>query len=559
VQDQTASNDGRGTPKENIDPITLQIQWSRLVSIMDEVDIALLRTAFSTIVSETRDYAVILLDRHARSIAQAQICVAHFTGSLPAATRTMLQEYPAETLVPGDVLITNDPWLCHGHLPDFYIVTPIFHGGEIVAYIATAAHMADVGGRLDELNARDLFEEGLRIPPSKLYEAGRPNTQLFKIIAANTRTPRLVLGDISAIVGAAKIGTERYFDLIADYGVPALDRLAETILDRSEAAMRAAIKEIPDGIYEDELYCDGVRTPTKIRVAITVRGSDIALDYTGSSPQSGDSSVNVVPNVTHSHSLMALKCSLCPELPNNEGIFRPIRTSAPEGSVLNARFPAAVRARSKTSFHTHTAIYAALAQVIPDQVQAASGSFWSMRCLCVDDDGDPFLIYVLPNGGQGASSGMDGHSTTAFPGNGTITPVEVIENGGPVLVAERSLRVDSGGAGRHRGGLGQVIRLRTRDGRTVRMTIRPDKMRYPASGLDHGQPGAAGIIMVDGVAIPPDPFLLRPGQEFTLMLPGGGGFGDPAHRDPALLRRDVERGLVSGEAARTVYGATEIA
>ena len=532
-----------------IDPITLQIQWSRLVSIMDEVDIALLRTAFSTIVSETRDYAVIMLDRHARSIAQAQICVAHFTGSLPSATRTMLEEFPPETLAPGDVLITNDPWLCHGHLPDFYIVTPVFHAGAIVAYLATAAHMADVGGRLDELNARDLFEEGLRIPPSKLYEAGKPNRQLFRIIEANTRFPRLVLGDIGAIIGAAKIGSERYLDLVADYGVPALDKLADTILDRSEAAMRAAIALIPDGVYRDELYCDGVRTPTRVCVTITVDGSTVALDYTGSSPQSSDSSVNVVLNVTHAHSLMALKCSLCPEVPNNEGIFRPIRTTAPEGSVLNARLPAAVRARSKTSFHSHTAIYGALAGIIPDQVQAASGSFWSMRCLCVDDDGDPFLIYVLPNGGQGASSGTDGHSTTAFPGNGTITPVEIIENGGPVLVAERSLRQDSGGPGRFRGGLGQVIRLRTRDGRTVRMTIRPDKMRFPASGLQGGRPGAPGAIMVDGVVIPTDPFLLAPGQEFTLMLPGGGGFGDPATRDRALVHRDVERGLVSAAGA----------
>jgi N-methylhydantoinase B/oxoprolinase/acetone carboxylase alpha subunit len=454
------------------------------------------------------------------------------------------------------VLITNDPWLCHGHLPDFYIITPIFHAGNIAAYIAIAAHMADVGGRLDELNARDLFEEGLRIPPSKLYEAGRPNQQLFNIIAANTRFPRLVLGDIGSIIGAAKVGTERYLDLIGEYGTEALDRLAEAILDRSEQAMRAAIARIPDGVYEDELYCDGVRTPTHIRLAITVKGSDISLDYTGSGQQSPDSSVNVVANVTHTHSLMALKCALCPEVPNNEGIFRPIRTTAPEGSVLNARFPAAVRARSKTSFHTNTAIYGALARVIPDQVQAASGSFWSMRCLGAEDDGEPFLIYVLPNGGQGASDGMDGHSTTAFPGNGMITPVEIIENGGPVLVAERSLRVDSGGAGRFRGGLGQVIRLRTRDGRTVRMTIRPDKMRFPATGLRGGLPGAAGAIMVDGEAILPDPFLLHPNQEFTLLLPGGGGFGDPVGRDRALLRRDLERGLVSPEAAVALYGAT---
>ncbi|MBX3537720.1 MAG: hydantoinase B/oxoprolinase family protein [Chelatococcus sp.] len=535
--------------------IDLQIQWDRLTSMMDEVDAILLRTAFSTIVSESRDYAIVLLDRHARSIAQSQICVPAFTCSLPSATRSMLKTFPAKTLVDGDILITNDPWLCHGHLPDLYIVMPVFKEGKsIVGYIATAAHISDIGGRLDELNARDLYEEGLRIPPSKLYEAGKPNQQLIRIMEANVRFPRLVLGDVGAIVGAAKIGAERYLSLVDEYGETAMDAVADFILERSATAMRAAIAEIPDGDYEGAAICDGVTSPTNIKLKLSVRGETMHLDYTGTSPQKSDAAVNVVMNVTHAHSLLALKCSLCPDLPNNEGLFGPISTYAPEGSILNAQFPAAVRARSRTSFHTHTAIYDALAKVAPRIVQATSGSFWSLRFLCNDDEGHPFIVHVLPNGGEGASIGIDGHSTTAFPGCSMITPAEIIEANGPVLVCERSLRQDSGGAGEYRGGLGQTIRVTPRGSEPVRITIRPDRTKYPAPGLLMGHDGGIGELLVDDVSIEPNPFSLKPGEIFTLNLPGGGGIGNPLERSSDRVERDLELGLISMDAATSIYG-----
>jgi N-methylhydantoinase B/oxoprolinase/acetone carboxylase alpha subunit len=242
-----------GDESQSHDAITLWIQWSRLISIMDEVDVALVRTSFSTIVGETRDFAVILLDRQARSIAQSQMSSPAFTCSLPSATRRMLQDFPAETLSPGDVLITNDPWICHGHLPDLYIVVPIFHRGRVAGYVATAAHISDIGGRLDEFDARDVFEEGLRIPPSKLHEAGVPNDQLIRVMQANIRYPEQVLGDVDAIIGAGRLGGQRLGEFIADYGAAGLDRAAEAILARSEAAMRAAIATIPEGSYRGEL------------------------------------------------------------------------------------------------------------------------------------------------------------------------------------------------------------------------------------------------------------------------------------------------------------------
>ncbi len=541
--------------QQSLDPITLQVQWSRLASIMDEVDVALVRTAFSTIVGETRDFAVIMLDREGRSVVQSQLSSPAFTCSLPSATRKMLAEFPAATLRPGDALITNDPWICHGHLPDFFVVVPIFVGGELAAFVATAAHISDIGGRLDEFDARDVYEEGLRIPPSKLYRAGRPNRQLFDIIESNVRYPRLVLGDVDAIVGAAGVGGTRLREFAGDYGTHAVTLVAAAIRDLSEAAMREAIGVIPDSVYEHEIDCDGYRNPTHLKARVEVTGDAIKVDYDGSSPERSDASVNCVLNVTHAHTLYALKCALVPELPNNEGLFRPISTVAPPGSIVNARFPAPVKTRSKTSYHIHNAIYGALAPVLPRQVQAGSGSFWSIKCDGTDDDGQPYAVHVLPNGGRGAVQGMDGGPTVAFPGNGTITPAEILENSAPIVVLERSLRPDSAGAGTWRGGCGQVIRLATRGGASVRMTIRPDKLRFPAPGIAGGGPGAPGELLLNGGPLALEPFVLRSGEVVTLKLPGGGGFGDPRRRDPASLCSDVASGIVSAGAAAEIYGA----
>lgn len=541
------------------DPIALQIQWSRLIAIMDEVDVALVRTSFSTIVGETRDFAVIMLDRHARSIAQSQLSSPAFTCSLPGATRTMLQRFPVDRLRPGDVMITNDPWICHGHLPDLYIVTPVFAGGRVAAFLAAAAHVSDIGGRLDEFDARDVYEEGLRIPPSLLYEAGRPNEQLFRLLEANIRYPRMVMGDIEAIVGANRVGAQRFAEMAADYGGDQMDGLAEEILRRSETAMRAAIRTMPNGRYEAEIQADGYKIPTTLRVAIEVRDDSVHADFTGSSPQRNDASVNCVMNVTHAHTIYPLKCSLVPDLPNNEGLFRPITAFAPLGSIVNAKFPAPVKTRSKTSYHLHNAIYGALAPVLPRAVQAGSGSFWSIKCFGTDGDGNAFAIHVLPNGGKGAVLGADGLPTVAFPGNGTITPAEIIENGAPLVMLERSLRADSGGAGKNRGGLGQVIRFTLRGAVPVKLTVRPDKLRFPAPGLLGGSPGLAGEALLGDAALPLEPFELRPGGVVTLKLPGGGGIGDPATRDRHALRADVEQGFVSARAAEKVYGLAPVA
>lgn len=536
-----------------MDPIALQIQWGRLLTIMDEVDAALVRTSFSTIVGETRDFAVILLDRQARSVAQSQLSSPAFTCSLPFAVRHMLQTFPPATLTAGDVLLTNDPWLTHGHLPDLIVARPIFVENQLAAYVAAAAHVSDIGGRLDEFEARDVFEEGLRIPPSKLFEADAQNETLFRILEANVRVPHMVIGDLHAIVGAFRLGAERFHDFAADYGVETYEVLSENILSRSEAAMQEAIRAIRPGRYEGVTQADGFDEPVTVRVAVTVGNGRVLVDFAGSSPQSATASVNCVLNVTLAHTIYPLKCALVPDLPNNEGLFRPITVVAPEGSIFNAKFPAPVKARTKSSYHIHNALYAALADVLPGQVQAGSGSFWSFRCMGHDPEGTPTVTHVLPNGGKGAVLGQDGLPTIAFPGNGTITPAEIIENDAPLLILRRALRADSGGAGTFRGGLGQEIALRARGGRPIQISVRPDKMRFPAPGIGGGLPGAPGELLLDGQPLAPRPCELLPGSELVLRLPGGGGFGNPRNRDPSRITSDVEAGYVTPSAAMHIY------
>jgi N-methylhydantoinase B len=556
MESDTHKNAMNDSPEvRDLDPITIEVQWSRLVSIMDEVDVTVVRTSFSTIVGESRDFAVIMLDRHGRSLAQSQLSSPAFTCHLPITTKHLLTAFPADSLVPGDVLITNDPWIGTGHLPDLSILTPVFEGGAVVAFIASAAHVADIGGRLDYFEARDLFEEGLRIPPSKLFEAGVANEQLFRLLAANVRVPDLVIGDVHAIVSAERVGADRLGEFLRDYGgAAAFDALASEILGRSERAMRQALLALPDGEWQYRLEADGFRTPLDLRVRVSKRGDRIDFDYTGSSSQFADASINCVMNCTFADTYYPLKCSLTPDIPNNEGLFRALTIDAPKGSVLNTTFPSPVKSRSKTSFHIHMAIYGALAPAMPDRIQAGSGSFWAITLHGFHPDGSPFNVHILPNGGKGATARMDGLPTIAFPYNGTVTPTEIIENQAPVVVEYKRLVRDSGGAGRYRGGLGQEIAMRFVGQRSLVASVRPDKMKFPAPGVLGGKAGMPGRFTLNEAEVAVQPHTVTPGQRLYLRLPGGGGYGDPSARPAEDVARDVLDGYVSAAAAEREYG-----
>jgi N-methylhydantoinase B len=428
----------------------------------------------------------------------------------------------------------------------------------VIGFIGAVAHVSDIGGRLGYYDARDVYEEGLCIPPMKLYRAGEENSDLFRIVRNNVRVSHMVIGDFKAIVGAQWLGAKRLNEFLDDYGLDSMAELADTIHQTSEAAMRRAITALPDGSYGYHLTADGFAgVALEIVVEVRVAGDEVVVDFTGSSPEFEVGAINCVLNNTFADTIYPFKCSLVPDIPNNTGLFRPVKVVAPEGSVVNTRHPSPVKARSNTDVQNHHAIYAALEQALGKQVQAGSGSFWGVMSHGIDNDGHRFNNHLLPDGGTGALPDRDGMATTAFPHNKSITPVEIYENTAPMLMERKELLIDSGGPGEFRGGLGQRIVITSLNDRAVSVTLRPDKIRFPAPGLAGGEPGGLGSFDLDGEPFDHrGPFRMEKGQRLTLRLPGGGGYGDPRQRSREAINADVENGYVSAEQARAVYGVT---
>ena len=510
-----------------IDPVSLEILWTRLVSLVDEAAATLVRTSFSSIVRESNDYAVVLLDRDCQLLAQSSQSIPSFICTLPETVRHFLQVFPRETLKPGDVMVTNDPWLGTGHLPDINVAMPIFRGSELVGFSGTVAHAPDIGGRLRSPSTAELFEEGLRIPRSKLIADGAVNQTLVDIIRDNVRVPDQVLGDLWAQVAANRMLGQRLLDTLDETRCD-LQAVGSEMQTRSEHAMRSAILALPDGTYQSQLSVDGFVEPVTICCRVTVREDQIAVDFAGSSPQL-PRAINVVPIYTFAYSAYTLKCVLAPTIPNNGGSFRAINVSAPLGSILNPRFPAAVSARAMTGHLIPPAIMTALASVVPDKVSAAPGSpLWCVH-LAGNNGGKRFASTFFLNGGQGATSQSDGTPTLSFPSNLSNTPIEVIEAQAPVRILQRALRRGTGGKGCHRGGDGQVFELLMTGDEPVTASFMADRLKTPAPGLLGAEAGAVGCVLLNGDPIDPREIItLRPGARLTLMTPGAGGFGLPA-------------------------------
>lgn len=538
------------------DPITLKILWERLISISGEMAATLVRTSFSTIVREANDYACALLDARGNSLAQAAHSIPSFIGTLPITAKHFLRKYPPETLEPGDSLVTNDPWLATGHLPDITIATPIFHRGKLVAFAGAVAHVPDIGGVYGRGLTTEIFEEGLRIPMTRLFRRGEPNDELFGLIRENVRVPDQTVGEILGMVSAGGVGAQRLVELMDEAGLDDLTPLAQEIHLRSEEAMRSAIKEIPDGEYPGEITVDGYDAPIHVRALVTVRGDGIEVDYTGSSDQT-PWAINAVMNYTFAYTAYIIKCVTLPSLPNNEGCFRPIRVIAPEGSIMNARPPAATLMRHVLGHVAHGALFSALAQALPARVMAHSGSapLTTHSFAGVGRNGRRFVQIVTANGGTGACPQKDGESAS-FPSNLSNTPVEMMEASAPLLVEEKALVADSAGAGRFRGGCGQRMTFRVVADGPITHGLLLNRLDYPALGLLGGKPGAPNRAWLNGTPHPQPRgrWVLRPGERVTLEYPGGGGLHEPFTRDPRLVLHDVLNGLVSMEKARSDYG-----
>ena len=546
---------------QRFDPIALEILWRRLISIVDESDAAVARTAFSSLLRDAHDYTCMFTDSRGRELAQGTLATPGQSGAMALGIRNLVQGLKPGAFRPGDVFITNDPWALAGHLNDVCVLSPIFAGDRHVAFTACILHHSDIGGRIASDN-HEVFEEGLFIPLVKLYDAGTLNQGVLDMILANVRTPEQVNGDIRSQVAANHVCAGQILRMIEEYNLDDLDDLADEIIGRSEASIREAIAKVPAGVYRTEGVIEQMEGKPDVRVccAVAINGSDITVDFTGSSPQV-DWGGNVVFNFTYAYVHMAVKSIFDPEIPNNHGIAAPIRLIAPEGTVVNCRFPAAVAARMQIGHFITEIVYRALAEVLPHRVVAAGGGtpatmqmFYGRR-----GDGRTFHTVLIRGGGLGASAARDGEGSFIFPANGANTPVEILESDAPIIVERRELLADSGGAGKQRGALGRRQVFRVPDDAyapqpPVHMALQSGRFQLPPEGLFGGQPGARAQFLVNGQ--PGDPYgltRLKPGDTIVMDAAGGGGYGDPRARARDALERDIREGKVSAAAAKRDY------
>jgi N-methylhydantoinase B len=523
-----------------LDPVTLDICWDRLVGVVNEQAAALVRTSFTSIVREAGDLSAGVFDRRGFMVAQAVTGTPGHINSMALAMKHVLAAVPLETIEPGDVLITNDPWKTSGHLNDVTICSPVFRGRDCVAFFASTCHAADIGGHVLSAEAREVYEEGLFIPIMKLYEGGRENAALAALIRANTRVPDLVMGDFHAQIAGGAVGGERLLEFMDEFGLERLEPLADLIIGRTERAMREAIQRLRPGVYEYGLTSDGFDEPITVRCRCEIEGDTLRVDYAGSSPESRRG-INVVMNYTEAYTTYGVKVIVSPDVPNNEGAFRPVRITAPAGSILNARPPAPVAARHIVGHFLPHVVAGALKQAVPDRVMAeGAANIWGIQVAGKDFAGKPFTYIFFSSGGTGARASKDGLSATAFPSGVLGTPAEVIETLSPLLIEKKALVDGSGGDGRYRGGLGQVIRFRVQTREPYVCSVLCDRTRIPAQGFFGGEPGALGQVLINGrpPANPKAEQTLAPDDVVEVRLPGGGGYGSPIERDPALRERD---------------------
>lgn len=547
-----------------LDPVTLGVIWGALSSIAVEIGSTVHKTAYSEQAREGQDFSVAVFDAGGRMVAQGPYSPGHM-GAMSFAVRNTLAAHPAETLRPGDAILLNDPLLGSGHLPDFFITQPVFAGDVLVGFVVNILHHTDVGGQRPGSQGVegifDYFQEGLRIPPTKVWKAYEEQEGIVGIIAANTRTPDKVLGDLRAQRGALRVGELRLAELARRYGPATLAAAMDEIVARTEAAMRAAIRAVPDGVYEFEDFLDdwGPGTaPLRVKVRVTVAGDAIAIDYDGSSPQTV-SGMNSYINYTRSYSYAAVKCLTDPYGPMNEGAMRPVTVVAPEGSFLNPRPPAGGGPRAIICYRTFEAVIGALAPALPERVAAAASHFANPTFGGRDRArGRSFVAYELVLSGTGARAAKDGCEAMAYAFNASNIPVEAQEAQQPLIVEHFGFLRDSAGPGAFRGGCGirRDLRFLADEGKLTNLS---ERQAFPPYGLFGGRPGTLartvinpgpGEQVVHGKASRE----FAHGDVISFQQSGAGGYGDPLERDPARVLEDVLDDFVSVEGARRDYG-----
>jgi N-methylhydantoinase B len=527
-----------------INASTLEIIWKRLIAAVDEASAATIRTAFSTSVRESLDFACALTNAKGELLAQGTQSIPAFVGSLPRSVQLLIAKPEFSALRPGDVIITNDPWLGTGHLPDMTIVSPIHYRGNVIGYAASTAHEVDVGGRAGSLEMTDLFEEGLQVPCLKLIDGGVVNETIIAFLRQNVRAPDELIGDLWSQVSALDIIRRRTLNMMEEYELDDLDEISTEIFDRSESAFRSQLRKVAPGTYRASLKPDALPAEIELKMAITLTDKECVIDLTGSSAQVKGYSINCAFPFTYAYSAFGVKALFAPDIPNNQGVLRCIRLVAPEGSVVNHTFPLAGFHRHMIGHHMPAAVMAALSQVIPERTIAKSGCgpMWTLQQNGIRK-GRPYANLFFFNGGVGACSKHDGPNVLSWPTNISGVPVEYMEHLSPLMIKSKGLRPDSGGAGKYRGGLGQKLVFEAVGEEPITVTLVAVHVAAGADGIAGGKAGEPGRISINdepirsGKAYP-----MKPGDILEVLTPGGGGYGDLRERPEELKIADREAG-----------------
>tara|TARA_R110002126_G_scaffold7351_34_gene36189 strand:- start:4897 stop:6645 length:1749 start_codon:yes stop_codon:yes gene_type:complete len=555
-----------GPSNDALSAIRLQIMWDRLIALVEEQALTLIRTGFSTSTREAGDLSAGIFDISGDMLAQAVTGTPGHVNSMARSVGHFLDRFPVDEMSDGDIFLTNDPWKGTGHLHDFTFLTPCFRDGRAVALFASTCHVVDIGGRGMTSDGRTIYEEGLYIPPMRFAHAGRTDQTLIDIVTANVREPVQVIGDLHSLATCNDLACRRLREMMDEFAIADLDRIAGHILDRSKAAALDAIRKLPEGVYRHEMRIDGLESPVDLVAEMTIGADGIDVDFTGSSGISSYG-INVPLCYTEAYATFGVKCIVAPDVPNNAGSLATIRITAPKGSILNAEHPAPVSVRHVTGQMLPDVVFGCLHKALGNAVPAEGTScLWNLYAYGGPGrveasprelaDAATFTVLSFHSGGTGARPGMDGLSATAFPSGVKNVPVEVTEAISPLIVWRKEYRQDSGGAGTYRGGLGQVMELSLLEDAPFAFSALFDRIDYPPRGRDSGSDGAGGTIrLASGARLNGKGTQTIPsGERVVIEMPGGGGLGAATQRDPASVAADLRAGLVSAAAGRAIYG-----
>jgi len=533
----------------DIREIRMQVMWNRLISVVEEQALTLLRTAFSTSVREAGDLSAGVYNAKGEMLAQAVTGTPGHVNTMAEAVLHFIAEIPREEMYPGDTYVTNDPWKGTGHLHDITMVSPSFKGEELIGFFACTAHVVDVGGRGFGADGKSVYEEGIQIPIMKFAERGTVNKDLLKILRLNVREPNQVIGDFYSLAACNDVGHKRLIEMLDEVGYDDLDTLGDFILSRTHAATMKRIAGLPKGSWTNEMLTDGYDVPIKLAAEVSITDSGVNVDFSGTDAMSRWG-INVPLIYTKAYACYALKCVVAPDIPNNSASLAVFNVSSPV-NILNAERPAPVSVRHVIGHMVPDLVLGALAKALPGQILAeGAAALWNIHISARPVAGSPGRraeVLMFNSGGMGARPGIDGLSATAFPSGVHTMPIEATEHTGPIVVWRKELRPDSGGAGKYRGGLGQVIEIAPAEGHEFDFSAMFDRIATPPRGRDGGADGAPGSARLDdGTKLRPKGWQHVPaGRRLVLELPGGGGFGNPAERTEDARAEDLSKGYVT--------------